>query len=227
MSSVVVQLQPCYVLHTRAYRDTSLLVEALTRDHGRVSLVARGVRSAKSKQRGLLQAFSPLLISWTGKGDLHALTQVENNGAVSLLAGERLFSALYINELLMRLLHRYDPCPSIYDAYAELVEALAVTVNEQKILRIFEKKLLAELGYAFSFDEIEANDFYLFDHAHGFTKIQHEAAGCFLGKNLLAFSQEDFTQEETLVTAKRLMRLAFAPLLGVKPLKSRELFVKK
>ncbi len=226
MSNPVVQLQPAYVLHTRPYRDTSLLIEALTSEHGRVSLVARGVRSARSKQRGLLQLFSPLLISWIGKGDLHTLTSVEQNGAASSLVGERLFSAMYVNELLMRLLHRYDPCTEIYESYALLLQQLMNAENEQKVLRLFEKKLLTELGYAFSFDQINENDFYLFDHAHGFTKAQREAAGCFSGSHLLAIARDKLDNREVLLVAKYLMRSAFAPLLGVKPLRSRELFVR-
>jgi len=155
---VRVALDPGYVLHRREYRDSSLILEALTRDHGRVALVARGARRPKARLNGLLQPFSPLLISWSGRGDLGTLTGAEPNGAATL-RGRMLISGLYLNELLMKLLTRHDPHPGLFAAYETVLRELGGggaaepdDWREQRALRLFEKALLREIGYGLVLD---------------------------------------------------------------------------
>lgn len=164
-----VSLQPGYVLHHWPYRDTSLLVEILTRDYGRVGLVARGAKRSKSRLYGLLQPFIPLILSWTGRGDLGTLNTAEPQGAVKWLTGRSLMSGFYVNELLLRLLHRHDPHPGLFDEYTGVLRRLSDVTQmngagltaqnqsemnhcEQRALRIFEKNLLRELGYGLVLD---------------------------------------------------------------------------
>ncbi len=142
-----VELQPAWVLHQRSYRDTSLLLEAFTRDHGRVGLVARGARRPRSRQRGVLQVLQPLLISWQSSGELAALTQAEAAGPATRVQGEALFAALYANELLLRLAARHDPHPSLFSSYGRLVRQLELKQDPGVQLRLFERDLLQSLGY--------------------------------------------------------------------------------
>ncbi len=119
-----VELEPAFVLHNRAYRETSLIVEVFGRHTGRFALVAKGVRRPKSRLRGMLRSFHPLLLSWSGSGELGLLTGAEPDGYMRPLAGKALFSGLYINELLMRLMHRHDPHPELFHFYREAIESL-------------------------------------------------------------------------------------------------------
>jgi DNA repair protein RecO (recombination protein O) len=142
-----IELQPAYVLHTREYRDTSLLVDFLTLDYGLLRVVARGVRGKKSNRRALLQALQPLLVSTSGRGELQTLTAVEAAAPVFQLHGERLFSVLYINEILTRLLQPGQAHPEIYRLYQSSLVALLNNTLIECALRRFEYQLLFELGY--------------------------------------------------------------------------------
>lgn len=114
-----VLLESAYILHARAYRDTSLLLELFTQEHGRVSAVARGAKGARSRFKGLLQPFVPLVVSWSGKGELMTLLAAEANGIAHSLTGDALVCGIYLNELLMRLLHRYDAHSILYQNYRQ------------------------------------------------------------------------------------------------------------
>ena len=105
--------QSAFVLHTYPFRETSLIVEAFSRNFGRVALLARGARRPRSALRGLLLAFQPLELAWAGKGEVQTLMKAEWQGGQPLLAGKALFCAYYLPELLMRLqrvrVHRLRP----------------------------------------------------------------------------------------------------------------------
>ena len=148
-----VERQPAYVLHERAYRETSAILELFTRDHGCVAVVARGLRAAKPRfSRGSLRALQPLECAWLNQGDLGQLTAAEACGLPLALSGIRLQSALYLNELLVRLLHRHDPHPLLFDAYARLLVQLPESADALGFqLRCFEALLLSELGYGIEF----------------------------------------------------------------------------
>ena len=143
-----IDLEPALVLHARPWRESSLLVEAFSRGHGRLGLVARGARRPKSRMRGLLQPFIPLLLSWRGRGELATLTGADTEGSFSPLAGSAAIIGLYINELLLRFLHRHDPEPMLFDHYLVALDGIARGNDPEPILRIFEKRLLEAAGYA-------------------------------------------------------------------------------
>src|SRR5579885_3032608 len=142
-----VQLQPAYVLHHRPYRDTSRIVELFTRDHGRLTVFARGVRGGKSGWAAALQSFQPLLASWSGKGEAGQLTGAELVGEPTTLASSRLMSGFYLNELLLKLLHNHDPHPDIYQLYDQTMTTLKSEADQLVALRLFEKNLLNALGF--------------------------------------------------------------------------------
>lgn len=231
-----VQLQPTYILHSRAYRDTSLLLELFTLEHGRVSVVARGAKGVRSRFKGILQPFVPLITSWQGGGELMNLHVAEPNGMPHGLMRDALLCGLYLNELLMRLLHRYDPHPSLYSIYQHALTQLQQGQSQALTLRLFEKQLLVELGYAVELDRLAHTGeaivpelFYHFDPARGLSPSLHNnmQTGVFAGKSLLALHQEELDNVQCLRDAKRILRLALNRLLGNKPIKSRELFYKE
>ena len=224
-------LQPAFVLHRRPYRDTSLLLEALTPEQGRLGLVARGVRSRRSRWQGLLQPFQPLLLSGAGKGELLTLTAVEEAGRPLPPPPARWLSGLYVNELLLRLLPRHDPHPGLFAAYQAVLEALTGPVAEEVALRIFEKRLLAELGYGLLLDAeadsgapIVAERVYRYVLEQGPCSVTRTAGGILIsGKSLLALRQENLADAGVLREAKRLTRAALGVYLQGRPLQTRKL----
>jgi len=233
MSELSSDLQAAYILHSRPYRETSLLLECLTENHGRVSLVARGVKRRKSALSGTLQLFVPLLVNWYGKGELQTLKTVDVLPQGNLLSGKQLFSAMYVNELLLRVLQKGDACQAIFYLYRQLINSSLGEPN----LRYFEKRLLEELGYALQLVKLANTDeavlldkHYLFYPEQGVLPVLSEnnitaQKFIFSGASLQAIDRNDFSSAEVLKDAKRLMRLAFLPLLNNKPLKTRELFM--
>ncbi len=231
-------LQSGYVLHTRPWRDSSLLVEYFSRDLGRIALVAKGAKSRKSRGgsgAALLQPFTPLQCSWSGRSQLHTLTGCEPLGSALALNGRRLYSGLYMNELLMRLLHPEDPHQKLFDHYAAVLSLLAAPdiEDEEVPLRRFELVLLEELGYGFdlasdglSGDAVAEQAWYHFHEEHGMVLAPEHAPERlprYLGADLASLSRGDFSGTAR-KCAKRLMRQALASHLGDKPLRSRELF---
>lgn len=230
-----VSLQPAYILHRRPYRDSSLLLEVLTAEQGRISLVARGARRRARGGSGgaLLQPFTPLLLSFSGRSELKNLTAAEAAGRPLPLRAERMFSGLYLNELLVRLLHRHDPHPQLFAAYATSLGELAESVEMDAVLRQFEFTLLGELGYGFDLDldghsgeAVLAGEWYHYHPDHGLV-----AAGPALDPSRPAFSGADLLAMAAgelgggaRATAKRLSRLVLALQLGDAPLHSRKLF---
>lgn len=144
-------LVPAWILHTRAWRDTSLLLEVFTQDHGRVGLIARGARGKRG--RPLLQPLQPLLVSWAQRGELGTLGAVEAGGQSLGLRGTALYSALYCNELVLRLLQRSDPHPALYPAYEACLHGL-LNAPAGPTLRQFEFALLNALGYGWDLEDV-------------------------------------------------------------------------
>lgn len=228
-----IQLAQGVLLHQRPFRDTSALLEIFSRDYGRLGIVARGVHTPKSKWRGDLQPFKPLLLSWQIRGDLGTLTGVECSRPGISLTGAALYSAYYLNELVMRLLQRHDPHPDLYDDYVRALSDLQKADEIEAVLRRFEKHLLDELGYGLVLEQdvetglgIVAESRYDYHLESGPVAIEKDCAGGFVfsGKSLLAIAAEEFNDADVLLDAKRLMRAALRLYLGNKPLKTRELF---
>lgn len=232
-----VQLEAAYVLHRRPYREHSFIVELFTYEHGRQSVIAKGVRQPRSGSQGLLQPFTPLLVSFCGKNELMTLTSVELNGDVIQLRGDCLFAGFYLNELLLYLLQKWDPHPVLFEIYKKTIMQLQSDRLEQKTLRSFEKALLEELGFGLLAksdislqNSIHADKYYRFVPEHGFLESklgsQVEAnVAIFSGKSLLAIANETWDEEFFLQDAKRLMRLMLTPLLGARAIHSRKLFM--
>ena len=142
-----ITLQPSFVLHTRPYRDTSLLVDLFTLNHGRIRAVARSARGLRSRYKNQLRPFISLLTTWSGQSDLVTLSQAETHNAFYDFSGSVLISALYLNELLVRTLHLHDPHPDLFVAYQKTLARLVHGDSQEGPLRLFEKTLLSELEY--------------------------------------------------------------------------------
>lgn len=230
-----VEDQRAYLLHLRPYRDTSAIVDLLTPDYGRVSMVARGVRKNKTPKRQLLNPFHELLISFQGDGELKLLTQFESANPCFRLSANYLYSAFYLNELLIRLLPEMDPHNQLFALYEQSLRELNQQYEIEPILRRFEFSLLQELGYAISFthqanqvDEIDLNAFYACDLQQGFFEVANpdDYSLAIKGQDIVAIECNDYQSASTRKAAKKLSRFLLRPLLGNKPLKSRELFSK-
>ncbi len=228
-----VALQPSLLLHRKPYRDTSLLVEAFTAEYGRLGFVARGARSRRGALQGLLQPFMPLLLSWSGRGELMTITGVESNGPPLSLQGDAVISGFYLNELLMRLLPRHDPQPHLYRRYLDSLQHLTRTGMEEWVLRLFERDLLQELGYGLLLTHegggggtVDSDARYCYHPEFGPQRLEHSNERCLAvsGTTLLALAQGDKATTQTRLEAKRLMRMILSHYLGPKPLASRELF---
>lgn len=233
-------LQLAFVLHYRAYRETSLLVNLLSQHAGRIDVVARGAKRTKcnsSPLSALLQPFVPLMVNWQGRGDLYTLTTAEQADTPLLLHGDALLSGFYLNELLINLLHRGAACNEIFKLYQQTLYSLSQENNLAIALRLFEKKLLQELGYLISLDrdantneKISDTKDYLVITNHGCVEVNHQTPTfdkrlVFSGRSLLAIHQNIYSDTQTLLDARRLMRVFFSSLLNGKPIKSRELFL--
>lgn len=234
-----IEHEPAYVLHSYPWKETSLVVEAFTRAHGRVALVARGARRPRSALRGVLMAFQPLRLSWSGAGEVHSLTGAEWVGGQAALAGAALMSGFYLNELLMRLLPREDPHDALFDAYAGCVarlsapEARGSSPVQSVILRGFERRFLAELGYALLLQH-DADDGAPIDPERSYVYLPERgpvpadaAAGELRvrGRTLLDMAADDYSRGETREEARVLMRALIALRLGPQPLHTRNVMM--
>jgi DNA repair protein RecO (recombination protein O) len=230
-------LQPAYVLHHRPYRDTSQILELFTRDHGRVTVFARGSRGgrkAASSLISILQPFNRLLVSWSGRGEAGQLTGAEFDGSVASLPPDRLVSGFYINELLLKLFAKHDSHPEVFGLYAQTVDALKRSPNVLPPLRSFEKRLLEFLGYglalhrdAVSGDPLDVNAAYQYRIEQGAVRAHDLAEGLlvFSGSTLIAIANEDFADAAVCADARRLLRAALDRVLDGRELKSRQVMM--
>ncbi|MEC5396908.1 DNA repair protein RecO [Uliginosibacterium sp. H1] len=226
--------QPAYVLHSTSWRETSLIVEVFSRAHGRLPLVAKGARRPASPLRGLLMAFQPLVVGWSGRGEVKTLMDAQWRGGQPLLGGAALLSGYYLNELLLRLLPREDAHSRLFDAYAETLKQLAGSASIPPLLRSFELQLLRELGYAPSLDAladsgepVREDGRYLFIIERGLVEATTglEDAPVLPGHVLLAMARDDFSAAETQQAARPLMRRLLQHYLGTQGLESRRIFM--
>ncbi len=226
--------QPAYILHSYPFRETSLIVEAFTRDFGRLALMARGARRPRSVMRGLLLGFQPLEIGWSGKGEVQTLMKVEWQGGQPLLKGQALFCGYYLNELLIHLLPREDAHERLFAQYAEMLQRLAVDPSgrvRESDLRWFEKALLQELGYGLTLDvdhagaPIETEALYTYQIERGAQRVDAvQGSGLVVsGQSLLALAANDFSEPRTLAESKALMRVLMAHYLGGVNLETRKI----
>ncbi|MCU0972735.1 MAG: DNA repair protein RecO [Burkholderiales bacterium] len=226
--------EAAFILHQYPWKETSLVLEAFSRQWGRVALVARGARRPASALRGVLRAFEPLELSWFGRSELRTLHAAERVGGFPFLRGAALVCGFYLNELIMRLLPRDDPHERLYLGYEATLRRLAEGGDAEPALRGFEKYLLQELGYALPLAveadtgvPVQSDACYHYAIERG--PIQAVAAEAgenrleLRGKTLLDLIADDYSDPLTLQQSKLLMRMLITHYLGDRPLYSRQL----
>ena len=222
-----VEGQPAYVLHARPWRETSLIVELLSRDHGRIAVVARGVQGAKRHPlRAALQPLQHLRMDFLPRGELARLVQAEALDAAPRLAGEPLMAAFYLNELVLRLLPRQDPAPGLYERYGAVRGELGGPAPLSWTLRRFERDLLEELGYGLPLDEDENGERldpagrYRLDPERGPVRDRQHAPGSTTGAALLCLAEDRLPPPEQLLELRQALRGVLQSHLGPQKLKS-------
>ena len=236
-----IEMQAGWLLHSRPYRDTSMLLDFFTEESGRVSAIARGIRNPKAKHKALLQPFIPLYISLSGRSELQNLRQVEARSPALFLKGESLFSALYVNELMVRLVAGHEKDRELFGAYSSVLLELSAGVEIEPLLRSFELRLLENLGYglqlsheADSDNPVVSEGWYYLQSDGGFVRqlqVAELGAGAdpsmdklYSGIELQNIGRADFSRANTRKVAKRLLRFVLQQHLSERPLGSRELF---
>jgi DNA repair protein RecO (recombination protein O) len=225
--------QPGFVLHSYPYKETSLIVDVFSRDHGRVALIAKGAKRPHSKLRGVLQTFQPLSFGWTGKSEIRTMTTAEWVGGLLPLEKSALLSGFYLNELLVKLLARDDPYPTLFDHYVSTLNQLAHDEPAPIVLRKFELALLRETGVAGNFtvcsktgEPVEQQRMYVVDPERGpRPAMPADTAPRVSGKTLLDMEHEDYGDPVTQSQSKFLMRFLLAHHLGGAPLNTRQILI--
>jgi DNA repair protein RecO (recombination protein O) len=207
-----IEHEPGYVLHTYPYMETSLIVEMFTRGFGRVAVLARGARRPRSAMRGLLLSFHPQRLGWSASTELGNLIAAEWSGALQPLGGRALMCGFYLNELLLRLLPRDDPHEALFDFYGETLQALSAGAAQAAVLRTFEKRLLAELGYAPLLEReaggapIDPARRYVYEPERGPMPSKNSSELSVSGQTLLDLAADEFARPETREEARALLR---------------------
>lgn len=228
-----VQQQPGYVLHQRPFRDSSQILDIVTRDYGKIAVVARGSRGSKSRLAGVLRPFLPLRVSWVSKSELGTLTGAESVGRPAGMTGDTMLSAYYINELLINFLQKYDPQPEIYALYETVLQSLVGRSDVAASLRSFEMEFLSLLGYAVnlnhefgSTETLLAEQYYEYRMEQGPVAVQRsEGPLVFSGALLSGVAEQRFDDADVLRVANRLMHDIIRFHLGGKELKSRKVLM--
>ena len=235
-----IHLQPAYVLHHRPYRDTSRILELFTRDHGRVSVFARGARGGSKSSSSLLsilQPFNRLLVSWSGRGEAGQLTGAEFDGAMTPLPPDRLVHGFYLNELLLKLFARYDSHPDVFALYAQTMDDLK-REDAVRPLRLFEKRLLEALGYGLALErdahdgqQIDPDATYHYRLEQGPVRVGGVAespamySGVYSGATLLSLAREELSDAAVCADVRRLLRAALDRCLDGRELRSRQVML--
>lgn len=228
-----VTCQPAFVLHSYPYKETSLIIDLLTRDHGRVAVVAKGAKRPMSKLRGVLQTFQPLQTSWSGKSELRTLIDAEWVGGMLPLEKTALLCGFYLNELMVKLLARDDPHPALFAQYVTTLNELAHGEPAQIVLRKFERALLRETGVAADLGRstttrasVDPMTDYVVDPEKGAREaLDTDTWPAVSGKTLLDMERDDYADQATQVQSKQLMRFLLAYHLGGAPLNTRQILI--
>lgn len=224
--------QRAFVLHSRPWSETSLMLDLFTEESGRVRLIAKGARAKRSSLKGTLQPFTPLLVRFGGRGEIKTLRSAEAVSLALPLTGTALYSGLYVNELIARVLEPETRFSELFFDYLHCIQALAgATGSPEPALRRFELALLGHLGYGVDFlhcagsgDEVADDMTYRYREEKGFIASLVIDNSTFTGSQLRALASREFPDADRLRAAKRFTRIALKPYLGGRPLKSRELF---
>lgn len=225
--------QPAFVLHSYPYKETSLIINVFSREHGRVALIAKGAKRPHSKLRGVLQTFQPLSIGWSGKSEVRTLTAAEWVGGLLPLEKDALLCGFYLNELLMKMLARDDPHPALFDHYVATLNELAHGEPAAIALRKFELALLKETGVASRLtvasngEALDPEAIYVLDPERG-PRLAHPSDDHWpkvSGKTLADMEREDYTDSATQNQSKYLMRFLLAHHLGGLQLNTRQILI--
>lgn len=220
-----------YLLHRRPFSDSQVMLDMLVEGVGQLRMLARVSGRQATKHKAQLQPFQSLLVQYSGKSDLKYINRFEPHGGQTMLQGTELYCGFYMNELTNRVVPINEPMESVYHLYKQHLDELSTTKNLQAVLRSYEFQLLEMLGYGVDFsvdaegDEINDAANYQYFAEYGFLLHDDPHSG-FSGKQLNAIAAHDFSAPDVLYMAKQLSRYLLKPLLGKKPLKSRELFIK-
>ena len=222
--------QPAWILHYKNFSDSSNILDVFTRDYGRVSLIAKGGRSVKSKFRGMLRPFVLLNISWFSRSNLGTLMDAEIQEKPISLAGDALLSAYYINELLIKLLYKDDPQDEIFCLYTKTIEELSIIEDIAPLLRHFEMELLRLIGYGLNLAEVKKTElpinpllFYEYKPEIGLIEVRKKRGGMiFSGAQIEGIRRKDFDCKEILKCANQLLRNIIAHHLGNRQLNTRK-----
>lgn len=228
-----IHAQPGFVLHSHFYKESSLIVEVFSRDHGRVALVAKGAKRPHSRLRGVLQTFQPLSLGWSGRAELRNLISAEWVGGMTPLEGSALLYGFYLNELLLKLTAREDPHPGLFDHYVTALTKLAHTGAAQVVLRQFELAILKETGVAADFSvsthdgrPVDPEGIYVVDPEGGTRPARMEdTAPRISGKTLLDMAHEDYADPMTQAQSKLLMRSLLAHHLNGAQIQTRQILI--
>ena len=230
---MIVRDEPAVVLHRRAYRNTSLIVDCLTPGFGRITLVARGARARKRRTSAAIEPFMPMLIGWQGRGEVRTLVAAEATGGFPALYGVDLAAGLYVNELVLRMLSVGDPHPGVFAAYGAVLSC--IVGNGRPLdgpLRRFERALLDDVGFGLVLDRdsegrpLDEQAQYAYLPAAGPVRSSPGSAHhgpCLAGASLIAFYNDDLYDGTVLKDCKRLTRWVLDHYLDGRPLRSREL----
>ncbi len=225
--------QPGFVLHSYPYKETSLIVDVFTRDHGRVALMAKGAKRPHSRLRGVLQTFQPLSVGWSGKSEVRTLTSAEWIGGMLPLEKSALLCGFYLNELLFKMLARDDAHPALFDHYVATLNQLAHGESAPIVLRKFERVLLQETGVGgdLSFcittrSRVAPEILYVVEPEQG-VRVAHasDTAPKVLGKTLLDMAAENYADATTQSQSKSLMRFLLGHHLAGAPLNTRQILI--
>jgi len=233
LQAVRILAQPGFVLHSYPYKESSLIIDVFSRDHGRIALVAKGAKRPHSQLRGVLQTFQPLSVSWSGKSEVRTLTAAEWVGGMLPLEKSALLCGFYLNELLVKLLARDDPHPALFDHYVSTLNKLAHGESGLIVLRQFERALLKETGVAADWTtctllkrQVDPATMYVVDPEHGVRPVRAaDAWPKVSGKTLLDMEREDYSDPGTQTQSKFLMRSLLSHHLGGAQLNTRQILI--
>ena len=231
------QQQSALVLHVRPYRESSAIVQFMTKEQGKMAGVVRGIRGT-SRRSNAIQPFSLGTLNYFGRSNLVNVSSFDSAHFFAL-QGDVLFGGLYLLELLNRLVAERQKEPAIFAAAVSTLTSMEAGYELQSCLRNFELDLLEQLGYgvvchreAHTGDPIDPQKRYAYTPQQGFVTVADGAAldadeNEFLGGWLLKVQARDFSQLESRRAAKQIVRRALAPLLGDKPLVSRKMLARR
>jgi len=230
---VIIENEPVFIIHQRPYSETSQILNLFSKNHGRVDVIAKGSKRPKSKFRSFMQPFMLLNASWSGRSQLKTLRNVEAfKDHKSLIDSDHFLSALYMNELILNFLSNADPYPDLFEIYYEVLTQLNSSDQHESMLRIFEIRLLEEIGYAINFEtealsskSIDTNQYYRYEPEQGFHLLPKDSQmKKYSGVQIKSIKEMDFSEYDTLIAAKKLTRQTIHFHLDGKELMTKKMY---